>query len=64
MLEDENNLGLDDYTGYYIVGRQGNYIDGPFDDHRIARHEYDTHDYGSYHTEELTDDEYRDRWFS
>ncbi len=65
MLEDVNDLGLEDYTGFYIVDTNGSYIDGPFDDNRVARHEYDIHreEYAAYRTIELTHDEYVDRWF-
>lgn len=66
---DQSRINLDeeeipDQSGIYITGQQGEYIDGPFDDLRSVRHEWDLHPeyYKKAHKEELTHEEAWERF--
>lgn len=66
---DQSRINLDeeeipDQSGIYITGQQGEYIDGPFDDLRLVRHEWDLHPeyYKIAHKEELTHEEAWERF--
>ena len=61
----QNGLDLDDYAGAYIMDSNGGYIDGPFGDVNEAAHQWDIdpHQHAAHHIEELSDAEYKDKWF-